>query len=88
VYLLLCRIVEMQNTKKVHGGETKRKKKDESSGIHHMSPQHAEFMREYTYGRIVWITSSTNKKIQNYSRRRKQRCLKNRMKLESTLCLL
>ncbi len=32
VYLLLCRKVEIQNTKKIQGGETKCKKKDESSG--------------------------------------------------------
>jgi hypothetical protein len=49
--------VEIQNTKKVQGGETGRKKKDESSGtIILMSPQHAEFMMEHTlYGRIAWI---------------------------------
>jgi hypothetical protein len=37
VYLLLCRKVEIQNTKKVQGGETKRKKKDESSSTTHES---------------------------------------------------
>ena len=31
MHLLLCRKVEIQNTKKVQGGETKCKKKDESS---------------------------------------------------------
>jgi hypothetical protein len=35
VYLLLCRKVEIQNTKKVQDGETKCKKKDESSGTTH-----------------------------------------------------
>jgi hypothetical protein len=37
VYLLLCRKVEIQNTKKVQGGETECKKKDESSGTTHES---------------------------------------------------
>jgi hypothetical protein len=37
MYLLLCRKVEIQNTKKVQGGETKRKKKDETSGTTHES---------------------------------------------------
>jgi hypothetical protein len=37
VYLLLCRKVEIQNTKKVQGRETKREKKDESSGTTHES---------------------------------------------------
>jgi hypothetical protein len=37
VYLLLCRKMEIQNTTKVQGGETKCKKKDESSGTTHES---------------------------------------------------
>jgi hypothetical protein len=52
-----------------------------------MSPQHAEFMTEHTYGRIAWITSSTNKRRKDTGRR-KQRSLKNRKKLESTPCLI
>ena len=52
-----------------------------------MSPRHAEFMTEHTYGRISWITSSTNKRKKNTGRR-KRRSLKNRKKLESTPCLI
>ncbi len=37
VYLLLCRKVEKQNIKKVQGGETECKKKDESSCTTHKS---------------------------------------------------
>jgi len=48
-----------------------------------MSPQHAEFMTEHTYGRIAWITSSRNKRRKN-TRRRKQRSLKNKTRAVST----
>jgi hypothetical protein len=52
-----------------------------------MSPLHAEFMMQHTYGKIAQIASSTNKRRKNTGRRT-QRSLKNRMKLESTPCLI
>ncbi len=58
MYLLLCRKVEKQNTKKVQGGETKRKKKDESSrAIVLMSPWHEEFMTDHN----LWKDCPDNK---------------------------
>ncbi len=69
MHLLLCRKVEIQNTKKVQGGKLNARRKMNLPGLL-MSPWHAEFMMEHTYGRIARITSSTSKRRKNTERKK------------------
>jgi hypothetical protein len=87
----------MQNTKKVQGGETKRKKKDEPSGTYHAVKKDESFGTYHESstcrihdGALSWKDCSDNKsnKQRNNTERRKQKSLKNRKKLQSTPCLI